>query len=95
VHHCRPSGDRLFESLSAAFGQDAVAIVLTGFGRDGASGAQCVRRSGGTVIVQDPETAQFGDMPRAAVSAGAVDHILSLADIAPLVIDLVSLGSPA
>jgi two-component system, chemotaxis family, protein-glutamate methylesterase/glutaminase len=95
VHHCRPSGDRLFESLPAAFGRGAVAIVLTGFGRDGASGAQCVRRSGGTVIVQDPQTAQFGDMPRAALSAGGVDHILALADIAPMVVELVSSGDPA
>ena len=95
VHHCRPSGDRLFESLAAAFGPGAVAVVLTGFGRDGAAGAQCVRRSGGTVIVQDPTTAQFGDMPRAALSAGAVDHILPLDDIAPMVVALVSSGEPA
>ena len=95
VHHCRPAGDRLFESLPAAFGRGAVAIVLTGFGRDGAAGAQSVRRSGGTVIVQDPSTAQFGDMPRAALSAGTVDHILPLVDIAPLVVGLVSSGDPA
>jgi two-component system chemotaxis response regulator CheB len=95
VHHCRPSGDRLFESLAAAFGPDAVAVVLTGFGRDGAAGAQCVRRSGGTVIVQDPRTAQFGDMPRAALNAGAVDHILHLDDIGPMLVALVSCGEPA
>lgn len=95
VHHCRPAGDCLFESLPAAFGGGAVAVVLTGFGRDGAAGAQCVRRSGGTVIVQDPLTAQFGDMPRAALRAGAVDHVLPLDDIAPKVVALVSSGEPA
>jgi two-component system chemotaxis response regulator CheB len=95
VHHCRPSGDRLFESLPAAFGRSAVAVVLTGFGRDGAAGAQCVRRSGGTVIVQDPRTAQFGDMPRAALGAGAVDHILPLDEIGPMIAELVSSGVPA
>jgi len=95
VHHCRPSGDRLFESLPAAFGRSAVAIVLTGFGRDGAAGAQCVRRSGGIVIVQDPVTAQFGDMPRAALQAGAVDHILPLGDIGPMLAELVAAGNPA
>jgi len=95
VHSCRPAGDRLFESLATAFGTGAVAVVLTGFGRDGAAGAQCVRRSGGTVIVQDPVTAQFGDMPRAALRAGAVDHILSLGDIGPMVVSLVSSGEPA
>jgi two-component system chemotaxis response regulator CheB len=95
VHHCRPSGDRLFESLAVAFGPDAVAVVLTGFGRDGAAGAQCVRRAGGTVIVQDPQTAQFGDMPRAALREGAVDHILPLDAIGPMVRDLVASGEPA
>ena len=85
VHHCRPSGDRLFESLPAAFGRSAVAIVLTGFGRDGAAGAQSVRRSGGIVI---------GDMPRAALQAGPVDHILPLGDIGPMVAELVAAGDP-
>jgi len=94
VHHCRPSGDRLFESLPAAFGRGTVAVVLTGFGRDGAAGAQCVRRAGGTVIVQDPETAQFGDMPRAALREGAVDHILPLDAIGPMVLELVASGEP-
>jgi two-component system chemotaxis response regulator CheB len=94
VHYCRPSGDCLFESLAAAFGPGALAVVLTGFGCDGAAGAQCVRRSGGTVIVQDPATAEFGDMPRAALQAGAVDHILALGDIGPKVIALVSSGGP-
>jgi two-component system chemotaxis response regulator CheB len=95
VHHCRPSGDRLFESLPAAFGRAAVAVVLTGFGRDGAAGAQCVRRAGGTVIVQDPVTAQFGDMPRAALREGAVDHILPLDAIGPMVRELVAAGEAA
>jgi two-component system, chemotaxis family, protein-glutamate methylesterase/glutaminase len=95
VHHCRPSGDRLFESLPAAFGRGSVAIVLTGFGRDGAAGAQCVRRGGGTVIVQDPQTAQFADMPRAALRAGAVDHILPLEAIGPMVLELVASGAAA
>jgi two-component system, chemotaxis family, protein-glutamate methylesterase/glutaminase len=95
VNHCRPSGDRLFESLAAAFGRGAVAVVLTGFGRAGAAGAQCVRRAGGTVIVQDPETAQFGDMPRAALREGAVDHILPLDAIGPMVRELVASGEPA
>ena len=95
VHFCRPSGDRLFESLAAAFGPGGVAVVLTGFGHDGAAGAQCVRRSGGTVIVQDPKSAQFGDMPRAALEAGSVDYTLALRDIGPKVAALVSSGAPA
>jgi len=47
------------------------------------------------VIVQDPVTAQFGDMPRAALQAGAVDHILPLGDIGPMLAELVAAGNPA
>ena len=64
------------------FGRDTVAVVLTGRGCDGAEGAQMMRRMGGHVIVQDPETAEYADMPRAAVRAGAVDAVLPLGDIA-------------
>jgi two-component system, chemotaxis family, protein-glutamate methylesterase/glutaminase len=82
LNFCRPSSDRMFASLAAVYGRDTVAVVLTGRGRDGAAGAQLVRRMGGHVIVQDPETAEYADMPRAALRAGAVDAVLPLGDIA-------------
>lgn len=94
VHFCRPSGDRLFASLAANFGARTVAVVLTGCGRDGAEGAQLVRRSGGTVIVQDPDSAEFDGMPRAALRAGAVDHIVPLEAIARTLESLIPSGSP-
>lgn len=81
VHFCRPSGDRLFESLATSFGPQAIAVVLTGTGRDGAAGAQLLRQHGGTVIVQDPPTAEFLGMPQAALDAGAVDRVLPLEEI--------------
>lgn len=95
VHFCRPSGDRLFESLAVVFGPRAVAVVLTGFGRDGAAGAQRVRRCGGTVIVQDPATAEHGDMPRAAIRAGAVDYVLPLGQIGGMLETLIAAGAAA
>jgi two-component system chemotaxis response regulator CheB len=81
LHHCRPSGDRLFASIASSFGPAAIAVVLTGTGCDGAEGAQLVRRDGGIVIVQDEPSAAFAGMPRAAVRAGAVDRVLPLCEI--------------
>lgn len=83
VHFVRPSADRLFESVAQSFGTRAVAVVLTGTGHDGASGAQSVKRAGGTVIVQDESTSEFFGMPKAAIEAGDVDLILPLDQIAP------------
>jgi two-component system, chemotaxis family, protein-glutamate methylesterase/glutaminase len=95
LNYCRPSSDRLFASLATTLGASTVAVVLTGCGRDGAAGAQMIRRSGGMVIVQDPATAEFGDMPRAALHAGAVDHVLHLDAIARMLEVLVASREPA
>jgi len=67
----RPSADLLLESLADALGAQAVAVVLTGMGRDGASGAAAVKRRGGLVLAQDEATSSIYGMPRAAVAAGA------------------------
>lgn len=81
VSYVRPSADVLFASVAASFGERAVVCVLTGSGRDGATGAAAVGAAGGTVIVQDPETAEFAAMPRAAIATGAADLVLPLAEI--------------
>lgn len=83
VNHVRPAADRLFESIASSFGTRSIAVVLTGTGRDGAMGAQVVKRAGGIVIVQDEATSEFFGMPRAAIQAGLVDRILPLEGIAP------------
>jgi len=59
----QPSIDALFSSAAEEFGEDLIAVVLSGTGSDGASGAREVKFAGGTVIIQDPETAAFPDMP--------------------------------
>ena len=61
-----------FESL-AALGPKAVAIVLSGTGSDGMSGAQSVHAAGGLVLAQLPATARFDSMPRSAIESGCVD----------------------
>lgn len=67
----RPSGDVLLESLAQAIGVDAVAVVLTGMGRDGARGLAAVRAVGGLTIAQDAESAVVDGMPAAARERGA------------------------
>ncbi|WP_210584089.1 chemotaxis protein CheB [Streptomyces sp. GESEQ-35] len=89
VHFVRPSADLLFESVAGAYGPEAIACVLTGTGRDGAMGVDAVKSRGGTVIAQDPQSAEFSGMPQAAVDTGAVDFVLPLAEIAAVVRGLV------
>ncbi|MFG3253657.1 chemotaxis protein CheB [Streptomyces sp. NPDC048172] len=89
VHFLRPSADLLFESVAGAYGPQTVACVLTGSGRDGAMGVDAVKSRGGTVIAEDPETAEFKGMPTAAVGTGAVDYVLPLDEIAAVIRGLV------
>jgi two-component system, chemotaxis family, protein-glutamate methylesterase/glutaminase len=85
VHFVRPSADLLFESVAANYADRAVAVVLTGSGSDGAMGVRAVKDRNGTVIVQDPDDAEFGGMPRAAVETNTADFVLSLGEIGPVI----------
>lgn len=73
--------DALLFSLADNCAPQALAVVLTGLGRDGAAGARALRAAGGAVLVQSVESAAFADMPRAAVEAGAADLVLPLPQI--------------
>lgn len=65
--------DRFFDSLASAYGDRAVAVILSGTGADGSRGISAIKASGGMVIVQDPATAAFDGMPRSAISTGMAD----------------------
>ncbi|GAB3767232.1 hypothetical protein GCM10028796_28140 [Ramlibacter monticola] len=84
--------DTLLASVADSCGSRAVAVVLTGMGRDGAAGARAVRTAGGAVIVQSEDTAAYPDMPRAASRAGAADLVLPLALIGRTLNDVVAGG---
>jgi two-component system, chemotaxis family, CheB/CheR fusion protein len=85
----KPSIDHLLTSAAHRFGEGLVAVILTGTGSDGAAGAQAVKAYGGTVVVQNPETARFPGMPQAVASA-AVDVVADLEAIGPLLVELLS-----
>jgi two-component system, chemotaxis family, CheB/CheR fusion protein len=85
----RPSVDRLLASAARTFADELVAVILTGTGSDGATGAQAVKAHGGTVIVQNPDTATYPGMPL-AVPSSAIDIVADLEAIGPLLGDLVS-----
>jgi two-component system chemotaxis response regulator CheB len=76
VNYVKPSADVTMLSLTAAGGDDLVAVVLTGLGADGANGAAHVKALGGTVLAQDRESSVIYGMPKAAVATGAVDRSL-------------------
>jgi two-component system CheB/CheR fusion protein len=85
----KPSIDHLLTSAAHRFGEGLVAVILTGTGSDGAGGAQAVKAYGGTVVVQNPETARFPGMPQ-AVAPSAVDVVADLEALGPLLMDLLN-----
>jgi two-component system chemotaxis response regulator CheB len=69
VRFSRPSIDVTFFSVAAAYGPDAIGVVLTGANADGAAGLRRIREAGGAAVVQDPTTAEVRVMPAAALKA--------------------------
>ena len=81
VNYSRPAIDVLFKSASEAFGSALIAVILTGASSDGADGLKAIKENGGLAIVQDPKKAESEMMPRSAIEACNVDHILALEEI--------------
>lgn len=81
VNFSRPSIDVLFESAARVYRNRLLAIIMTGANSDGAAGMETIRKTGGTTIAQDPESAQFPFMPQAAVSTGSIRYIMDTGGI--------------
>ncbi|MEO9900954.1 MAG: chemotaxis-specific protein-glutamate methyltransferase CheB, partial [Nisaea sp.] len=84
--HC-PSVDVLFRSAAENIGVNAVGVLLTGMGRDGAEGLKAIRDAGGITIGQDEATCVVYGMPRAAHELGAVERQVPLGEIAQTVLN--------
>lgn len=82
MHGVRPAADPLFASAARVFGPDAVAVVLTGMGADGAQGSLMVKEAGGEVVVQNEETSVVWGMPGAAMRLGAAFRAVPVGTIA-------------
>jgi two-component system chemotaxis response regulator CheB len=88
VQWSRPSIDVLFESAAQSHGRDVIAVLLTGFGRDGASGLARVRAAGGDTIVQEPKTAMQPAMPQAGIDGGGAVEVMPLEAIPGRLVEL-------
>jgi two-component system chemotaxis response regulator CheB len=81
----RPSIDILFRAAAASYGQKAIGIILTGLLNDGTSGMLAIKRSGGTCIVQDPNEAEFPEMPISVLNTMEVDYCVPMAAIGDVI----------
>ena len=90
----RPAVDPLFRSAARAYGPRVVGVILTGALDDGTAGAAAIREDGGITMAQDPEEASSPGMPRSAINAGLIDHVVALRDIPVLLAALVEEDAP-
>jgi two-component system chemotaxis response regulator CheB len=81
----RPSVDVLFRSSAVNAGRNAIGVIMTGMGDDGARGMKELKESGALTVAQDEDSCVVFGMPHEAIKLGAVDYILPLEKIAPFV----------
>lgn len=88
VNRHRPSVNVLFRSVANQAGQNAIGVILTGMGDDGADGLLEMRQTGAVTIAQDEQSSVVWGMPGEAVKRDAADHVLTLRKVASLLISL-------
>ncbi len=84
----KPSVDRLFGSIAQVFGENSVAIILSGTGQDGAKGLRTIKEKGGITLVQNPSTAKYDGMPQASLNTGQVALSLQANEIGRDLMDI-------
>lgn len=88
VNRHRPSVDVLFRSVARFAGKNAVGIIMTGMGDDGARGLKELHQTGARTYAQDEASCVVFGMPKEAIKLGAVDHTIPLSDIAQVIINV-------
>ena len=84
----RPSIDVLFRSAAAAYSTRAIGVILTGLLDDGTTGMLAIKRSGGTCIVQDPNEAEYADMPLSVLNSMEVNYCIPLASMGEVILNV-------
>ena len=92
VHHQKPAVDILFDSVAQYAGANALGIILTGMGADGAEGIRAMKKAGAYTIAQDEASCVVYGMPKEAVKTGCIDRSIDLDHIAQAAMN--HLGSP-
>lgn len=92
VSRHRPSVDVLFRSAAQAAGPNAVGVIMTGMGDDGAAGLLEMREAGGATIAQDQASCVVFGMPKEAIARGAVDDVVSLPQLPAAILKRASRG---
>lgn len=77
VNYSRPSIDVVFESAADVFGSRATAVLLSGANADGTQGLLAVQQAGGTVVIQDPDSAEMPYMPKFALNKMTANHLVN------------------
>lgn len=86
--HYIPSIDALFTSVADVVGQQAIGIILTGMGNDGAQGLLAIRQAGGQTVVQDADSSVVFGMPKAAIALHAAQNVVPLSEMATKILKL-------
>ncbi|MBF0595024.1 MAG: chemotaxis-specific protein-glutamate methyltransferase CheB [Candidatus Omnitrophica bacterium] len=89
----KPSGTILLESVARVYREKAVAVILTGMGKDGAKGMREVKARGGRTIAQDEASCIVFGMPKEAIDLGAIDHVYPLNEIAQAIVEQINRGA--
>lgn len=88
INFSRPSIDVTFESAAEVYRSNLVAILLSGANEDGTKGLMAVKRAGGKVVVQNPDTAQMPFMPHYALTHLQIDHVFDMVQMAGFINNL-------
>lgn len=88
VNRHRPSVEVLFNSVAKNAGQNAIGVIMTGMGTDGATGLKAMKDAGAKTVAQDEQSCVVFGMPKEAIKAGGVDHVTPLSRIAQKILDL-------